>query len=105
MTLSDHIRLTSPYYQDPMYFYNNEQKKKKKKKKKKNNETSATNEDKPAHPSSLIRGFADDKCLLQPTGFPMRNGREALPYWLICVIAGHTGLIVVFVLPGSYSVE
>ena len=48
------------------------------------NRTFATSEDsdQPAHPRSLIRVFADHMCLLQPTGYPKRGKREALPYWV-----------------------
>ena len=38
--------------------------------------------DQPAHPRSLIRVFADRVCLLQPPGYPMRDKRELLPYWV-----------------------
>ena len=44
----------------------------------------------------------DRMCLLQPQGYPKRDKREPLPYWvmyrLIWVFDGHTGLIVGFVL-------
>ena len=44
----------------------------------------ATSEDsyQPAHPRSLIRVFADRMCLLQPPGYPKRDERELLPYWV-----------------------
>ena len=45
------------------------------------NKTCATSEDsdQPAHPRSLIRVFADRKCILQPPGYPKRDKREPLP--------------------------
>ena len=48
------------------------------------NKTCATSEDsdQPAHPRSLIRVFADCICLLQPPGYPKRDKREPLPYWV-----------------------
>ena len=44
----------------------------------------ATSEDsdQPAHPRSLIRVFADCIRRLQPLGYPKRDTREALPYWV-----------------------
>ena len=44
----------------------------------------ATSEDsdQPAHPRSLIRVFADHMCFLQPPGYPKRNKRGPLPYWV-----------------------
>ena len=36
----------------------------------------------PAHARSLIRPFADRMCLLQPPGYPERDKREPLPYWV-----------------------
>ena len=48
------------------------------------NKTCATSEDsdQPAHPRSLIRVFADCLCRLQPPGYPKRDIREPLPYWV-----------------------
>ena len=48
------------------------------------NKTCATSEDsdQPAHPRSLIRVFADRMCLLQPPGYPKRDKREPLSYWV-----------------------
>ena len=48
------------------------------------NKTCATSEDsdQPAHSHSLIRVFADRICLLQPPGYPKRDKREPLPYWV-----------------------
>ena len=54
--------------------------------------------DQPLHPHGLIRVFTDLMCLLQPLGYLKRDKREPLPYWMaVQVIAGHTGLIVGFV--------
>ena len=46
--------------------------------------TCATSEDsdQPAHPRSLIRVSADRMSLLQPQGYPRRDKREPLPYWV-----------------------
>ena len=46
--------------------------------------TCATSEDsdQPAHSRSLIRVFADRMCLLQHPGYPKRDTREPLPYWV-----------------------
>ena len=38
--------------------------------------------DKPAHSHSLISGFSDRMCLLQPPGYPKTDKREPLPYWV-----------------------
>ena len=38
--------------------------------------------DQPAHPRSLIRAFAERMRLLQPLGYPKRDKREPLPYWM-----------------------
>ena len=38
--------------------------------------------DQPAYPHSLIRAFSDCKCLLQPPGYPKRDKREPLSYWV-----------------------
>ena len=48
------------------------------------NKTCATREDsdQSAHPRSLIRVFADRMRLLQPPGYPKKDERELLPYWL-----------------------
>ena len=48
------------------------------------NKTCATSEDsdQPAHPGSLIRVFTDCMCLLQLPGYPKRDEREPLPYWV-----------------------
>ena len=48
------------------------------------NKTCATSEDtdQPAHPRSLIRVFADRMCFLQPPGYPKRDKREPLQYWV-----------------------
>ena len=48
------------------------------------NKTCATSEDsdQPAHPRRLMRVFTDRMCLLQPPGYPKRDKRESLPYWL-----------------------
>ena len=48
------------------------------------NKTCATSEDsdQPAHPRSLISVFADRMYLLQPPGYPKRDERESLPYWV-----------------------
>ena len=48
------------------------------------NKTCATSEDsdQPAHPRSLIRVFADRMCLLQRPGYPKKDRRESLPYWV-----------------------
>ena len=48
------------------------------------NKTCATSEDsdQPAHSRSLIRVFADDKCLLQPPVYSKRDKRESLLYWV-----------------------
>ena len=48
------------------------------------NKTCATSEesDQPAHLCSLIRVFADGMSLLQPLGYPKRNKKEPLPYWV-----------------------
>ena len=48
------------------------------------NKTCVTSEDsnQTAHPRSLIRVFADRMCFLQPLGYPWRNKREHLPYWV-----------------------
>ena len=62
--------------------------------------------DQPAHPHSLIRVCTGRMCHLQPPGYPKRDKREALPYWvhnLIWVFAGHKGLIVGFVV--SYIIR
>ena len=56
--------------------------------------------DQRVHPRSLIRVFADRKGILQPPGYPKMDKREHLPYYvdlLIRVFAGHTGLIIGFV--------
>ena len=51
--------------------------------------------------SDLITVFADRKCLLQPQGYRKRNKGDPCHtgwmYWLIWDFAGHTGLIVGFV--------
>ena len=46
------------------------------------NKTCATskNSDQPAHSRSLVRVFADSKCLLWPPGYPKRD--KPLPYWV-----------------------
>ena len=48
------------------------------------NKTSATGEDsgQHVHPRSLIKDFANRMCLLQPPGYPKRDKREPLPYWV-----------------------
>ena len=48
------------------------------------NKTCATSKDsdQTAHPRSLIRVFADHMCLLQPPGYPKRDEKEPLPYWV-----------------------
>ena len=48
------------------------------------NKTCATIEDsdQPAHPRSLIRVFANRLCRLRPPGYPKRDKREPLPYWV-----------------------
>ena len=43
---------------------------------------SAQTQNKPAHPRSLIRAFAERMRLLQPLGYPKRDKREPLPYWM-----------------------
>ena len=47
-------------------------------------QVSATSEDsdQPVHPHSLIRDFPDRMRLLQPPGYPKRDKREPLPYWI-----------------------
>ena len=40
------------------------------------------NSDQPAHPRSLIRVFDDHICLLQHLGYPKKDKREPLPYWV-----------------------
>ena len=44
----------------------------------------ATNEDsdQPVNLHSLIRVFAESMCLLQLPGYPKRDEREPLPYWV-----------------------
>ena len=44
--------------------------------------TTSEDSDKHAHPRSLIIVFADLKCLLQPPGYPMKDEREPMPYWM-----------------------
>ena len=65
------------------------------------NKTYATSKDlvQPVHPHSLISIFADCMYLLQPPGHPKKG--EPLPYWVAvqAVFAGHTHLIVGFVVP------
>ena len=48
------------------------------------NKTYVTSEDsdQPANLHSLIRVFTDRMCLLQPPGYPKRDKRELLPYWV-----------------------
>ena len=48
------------------------------------NKTCATNEDsdQTAHPRILIRIFADRMCLPKHVGYPTRDKRESLPYWV-----------------------
>ena len=58
--------------------------------------------DQPMHLCSLIRVFTDHMFLLQPPDYPERDKLELLLYWVdvykwICVLVGHTGLIVGFV--------
>ena len=69
------------------------------------NKTGATGEDsgQPVHLHSLISVFADRMCLLQPPDYPKGDINENpcytwLKYRLIWVLAGHTGLIVSFVM-------
>ena len=38
--------------------------------------------DQPVYPRSLIRVIADCMSLLQPPGYPKRDTREPLPYWV-----------------------
>ena len=66
------------------------------------NKTCATSKysDQPMHPRSLIRVFADGMCPLQSPSYPKRDEKKTCHtgwmYRLICVFAGHTGLIVGF---------
>ena len=48
------------------------------------NKVSSTSEDsdQPAHPHRLVRVFADRMCLLEPPGYPKRNKRKSLSYWV-----------------------
>ena len=48
------------------------------------NKTCAISEDtnQTAHSRSLIRVFADRMCLQQAPGYPKRNEREPLSYWI-----------------------
>ena len=47
-----------------------------------NNCVISKDSDQPVHPCSLIRVFADHKCLLQPLGYPKRDEQEPLLYWV-----------------------
>ena len=66
----------------------------------------AKNSDQLAYPRSLIRVFTDRVCLLQSTGYPKRINENCCHIWwmyrLIWVFAGHTGLIVGFVVHWLY---
>ena len=55
----------------------------------------ATESDQPAHSRSLIRGFADRMCLLQPPGYQTKKlYHTGWMFRLIWVFAGHKDLIV-----------
>ena len=57
--------------------------------------------DQNAHLRSLIRVFADRIGFLQPPGYPKRDKRDSLPYWMDVQadlnLSGHTCLIKGFV--------
>ena len=38
--------------------------------------------DQPVHLRSLFTVFTDCTCLLKPPGYPKRDKRESLPYWV-----------------------
>ena len=58
--------------------------------------------DHPTHPRSMIRVFADRKCLLQPPGYPKRDKQTPVPYWVDVQadlsLAGYIDLIIGFVI-------